>query len=88
MNSPLGWLTTLITMNSFGKLVRSKRFMAPDGRFCSSRDESVKYMVKEGLYEDEEITMMEAGVRRKLHSLWFTSNDELLEFSLIKTLTK
>jgi len=58
---PTGWLTTLITMNSFGKLVRSKRFMAPDGRFCSSRDESVKYIVKEGLYEDEEITMREAG---------------------------
>ena len=57
----LGWLTTVITMNSFGKLVQSKRFMAPDGRFCSSRDEAIKYMVKEGLYSDEEIEIMEGG---------------------------
>ena len=48
-------------MNSFGKLVQSKRFMAPDGRFCSSRDEAIKYMVKEGLYTDEEIEIMEGG---------------------------
>ena len=29
---PVGWLTTIITMNSFGKMVRSKRFLAPCGR--------------------------------------------------------
>ena len=57
----LGWYTTIINMNSFGKMVRSKRFMAPDGRFCSSRDEAIKYMIKEGLYEDSEIEIMEAG---------------------------
>jgi hypothetical protein len=38
----VGWATTIITMNSFGKMVRSKRFMAPDGRFCSSRDDALK----------------------------------------------
>ena len=57
----LGWYTTIINMNSFGKIVRSKRFMAPDGRFCSSRDEAIKYMLKEGLYDDSELNTMEAG---------------------------
>ena len=58
---PMGWLTTMITMNSFGKMVRSKRFMAPCGRFCSSRDDAIKYMLKEGIYDDEEIEAMQAG---------------------------
>ena len=58
---PLGWLTTMITMNSFGKMVRSKRFLAPCGRFCSSRDDAIKYMLKEGIYSDEEIEGMQAG---------------------------
>ena len=65
----LGWLTTLIQMNSFGKLVRSKRFMAPDGRFCTSRDEAIKYMVKEGIYEQEEIAIMEEGWRNNYFEL-------------------
>ena len=38
--------------------------MAPDGRFCSSRDEAIKYMVKEGLYTDEEIEIMEGGEKK------------------------
>ena len=58
---PMGWLTTMITMNSFGKMVRSKRFMAPCGRVCSSRDDAIKYMLKEGIYDDEEIEAMQAG---------------------------
>ena len=58
---PMGWHTTMITMNSFGKMVRSKRFMAPCGRFCSSRDDAIKYMLKEGIYDDEEIEAMQAG---------------------------
>jgi len=58
---PMGWLTTMITMNSFGKMVKSKRFLAPCGRFCSSRDDAIKYMLKEGLYDDEEVEAMQAG---------------------------
>ena len=58
---PLGWLTTIITMNSFGKMVKSKRFLAPCGRFCSSRDDAIKYMMKEGIYTDEELEIMQAG---------------------------
>ena len=58
---PIGWLTTIITMNSFGKMVKSKRFMAPCGRFCSSRDDAIKYMLKDGLYTDEEIDIMQSG---------------------------
>merc|ERR1712079_276769 len=51
----------MITMNSFGKMVKSKRFLAPCGRFCSSRDDAIKYMLKEGIYDDEEIEAMQAG---------------------------
>ena len=58
---PVGWLTTIITMNSFGKMVRSKRFLAPCGRFCSSRDDAIKYMMKEGIYTDEELDIMQSG---------------------------
>ena len=58
---PLGWLTTIITMNSFGKMVKSKRFLAPCGRFCSSRDDAIKYMMKEGIYTDEELDIMQSG---------------------------
>ena len=43
--------------------------MAPDGRFCSSRDEAIKYMVKEGLYTDEEIEIMEGGMQKILYSV-------------------
>ena len=58
---PIGWMTTYITMNSFGKMVRSKRFLAPCGRFCSSRDDAIKYMMKEGIYTDEELDIMQSG---------------------------
>ena len=58
---PIGWLTTIITMNSFGKMVKSKRFLAPCGRFCSSRDDAIKYMMKEGIYTDEELDIMQSG---------------------------
>jgi len=62
-------------MNSFGKLVQSKRFMAPDGRFCSSRDEAIKYMVKEGLYTDEEIEIMEGGKKNVKGTVIVISSD-------------
>ena len=58
---PMGWLTTIITMNSFGKMVKSKRFLAPCGRFCSSRDDAIKYMMKEGIYTEEELDIMQSG---------------------------
>ena len=35
--------------------------MAPCGRFCSSRDDAIKYMLKEGIYDEEEIEAMQAG---------------------------
>merc|ERR1712079_503625 len=41
---PNGWKTTMITVNSFGKNVLSKRYLSPDGRFCSSRIDALKYM--------------------------------------------
>ena len=42
-------------------MVRSKRFLAPCGRFCSSRDDAIKYMMKEGIYTDEELDIMQSG---------------------------
>ena len=45
---PRGWKTTLIEVEEEGKMVESKRFMAPDGRFCASRVDALRYFKKTG----------------------------------------
>ena len=57
-----GWKTTMITVNSFGKQVLSKRFLSPDGRFCSSRIDALKYMQKEGIFLKKDIERMKLGL--------------------------
>ena len=57
-----GWKTTMITVNSFGKIVESKRYLSPDGRFCSSRVDALKYMAKENIFKVEDVATMKAGL--------------------------
>merc|ERR1719319_783059 len=59
---PEGWKSTTIQMNSFGKIVESNRFMAPDGRYCSNRLDALRYMTKEGIFTAEDIYIMKAGL--------------------------
>ena len=59
---PNGWKTTMITVNSFGKNVLSKRYLSPDGRFCSSRIDALKYMRKEGIFLETDIQQMKQGL--------------------------
>merc|ERR1719209_1451767 len=59
---PKGWKTTMITVNSFGKSVLSKRFLSPDGRFCSSRVDALKYMRKEDIFLKVDIDSMKLGL--------------------------
>ena len=59
---PQGWKTTMITVNSFGKQVLSKRFLSPDGHFCSSRIDSLKYMKKEGIFLEQDVERMKLGL--------------------------
>ena len=61
-NIPEGWKSTVIQMNSFGKIVPSMRFLAPDGRYCSNRIDALKYMVKEGIFTDHDIEIMKGGL--------------------------
>ena len=59
---PPGWRSTVIFMNSFGKMVRSLRFLAPDGRFCTNRIDALRYMAKEGLTSPEDMATMKNGL--------------------------
>ena len=59
---PAGWKSTTIQMNSFGKIVESNRYMAPDGRYCTNRLDALRYMVKEGIYTEEDIINMKGGL--------------------------
>jgi hypothetical protein len=59
---PPGWRSTVIFMNSFGKMVRSLRFLAPDGRFCTNRIDALRYMAKEGLTSAEDMATMKNGL--------------------------
>merc|ERR1740129_1625372 len=59
---PAGWKSTTIQMNSFGKIVESKRYMAPDGRYCSNRLDALRYMTKEGIFTQEDIHTMKEGL--------------------------
>ena len=59
---PLGWKSTTIEMNSFGKIVLSTRFLAPDGRYCSNRLDALRYMVKENIFSMEDINVMKGGL--------------------------
>ena len=61
-NVPKGWKTTMITVNSFGKNVLSKRYLSPDGRFCSSRVDALKYMRKEEIFLEADIQEMKQGL--------------------------
>ena len=61
-NIPPGWKSTVIQMNSFGKIVPSMRFLAPDGRYCSNRIDALKYMVREGIFTAEDIEIMKGGL--------------------------
>ena len=57
-----GWKSTTIQMNSFGKIVESNRYMAPDGRYCSNRLDALRYMTKEGIFTQEDIQTMKEGL--------------------------
>merc|ERR1719282_1599710 len=59
---PKGWKTTMITVNSFGKNVLSKRYLSPDGRFCSSRIDALKYMKKEEIFLESDVHEMKRGL--------------------------
>ena len=59
---PPGWKTTMVAVNSFGKIVMSKRYLSPDGRFCSSRLEALRYMAKERIFSEEDVARMKAGL--------------------------
>ena len=50
-------------MNSFGKNVLSKRYLSPDGRFCSSRVDCLKYMRKENIFLEKDIMEMKEGLK-------------------------
>ena len=80
---PQGWKTTMILVNSFGKQVPSKRFLSPDGRFCSSRIDSLKYMVKEDIFLSQDIEKMKMGLLEEdwelddlLPPAWFVKPDK------------
>ena len=59
---PDGWRSAVIQMNSFGKIVDSLRFLSPDGRFCTSRVEAIKYMMKDGAAHHEDMQRMTNGL--------------------------
>ena len=56
---PEGWKSAIITMNSFGKMVESVRFLSPDGRFCTSRVEAIKYLLKDGGANHDDLMRMQ-----------------------------
>merc|ERR1719350_1964365 len=70
---PNGWKTTMITVNSFGKNVQSKRYLSPDGRFCSSRVDCLKYMRKENIFLEKDIMEMKEGLKSEG---WFVKPDK------------
>ena len=66
---PEGWKSAIITMNSFGKMVESVRFLSPDGRFCTSRVEAIKYLLKDGGANHDDLMRMQ--VEKVLSKLQF-----------------
>ena len=66
----VGWKSAVINMNSFGKIVESTRFLSPDGRFCTSRVEAIKYMTKDGSASKEDLRRMKLGLI-KVRSWYF-----------------
>ena len=61
---PVGWKSAIINMNSFGKIVESTRFLSPDGRFCTSRVEAIKYMMKDGSANVDDMNRMKMGLMK------------------------
>ena len=59
---PDGWRSAVIQMNSFGKIVDSLRFLSPDGRFCTSRVEAIKYLMKDGAAHPDDMARMTNGL--------------------------
>ena len=55
--------STTIQMNSFGKIVESTSYLAPDGRYCSNRLDALRYMVKENIFSMEDINVMQGGLK-------------------------
>ena len=74
---PVGWKSAVINMNSFGKIVESTRFLSPDGRFCTSRVEAIKHLMKDGSASHEDMERMKNGllaVRIIFFKIYFTNN--------------
>ena len=46
-------------------MVESKRFMAPDGRFCASRVDALRYFKKTGGGSFEEFCKMKEGLKEE-----------------------
>ena len=59
---PKGWRTTIAKHNSFGKHVSAKRFLSPDGKFCHSRREALRFMKENDVYDESEISEMATGL--------------------------
>ena len=55
----------MIAVNSFGKIVMSKRYLSPDGRFCSSRLDALRYMGKEKIFSPADLEQMKVGTEVK-----------------------
>ena len=55
---PEGWKSTIIEFNSFGKIVKSVRFLSPDGRFCKTRVEAIKCLLEDGEVKVENLERM------------------------------
>ena len=68
---PEGWKSAIITMNSFGKMVESVRFLSPDGRFCTSRVEAIKYLLKDGGANHDDLMRMQMGLLQVRRIFWF-----------------
>ena len=57
-------MTGLRAMSLFQmvKIVDSLRFLSPDGRFCTSRVEAIKYLMKDGAAHPEDMQRMTNGL--------------------------
>ena len=66
---PVGWKSAIINMNSFGKIVESTRFLSPDGRFCTSRVEAIKYMMKDGSANVDDMNRMKMGLMKVCYKI-------------------
>jgi len=69
---PGGWKTTSVTLNTFGRTMQTKRYQAPDGKFCFTRVEALRYMFKEGIFPKNDIEKMK---RPLLDEGWVTDKN-------------